>query len=82
MIYTKSIYKDIINTTNASIDLKFGIVGIFLIIIHVKNRELDIIYYITPSIINVLIKKKQNFRAILGLSDKGSPKEIEDLLKE
>jgi len=76
------IYIEIINTLDQNAPLKFSNIGIFPILVHVGIGDIDIIHYTTPGKTNVITKKMEMHKTIMGLGKKGSPKEIRDFDKD
>ena len=52
--------------------------GIFLILIHIDYKIIDIAHHITPGSRNILIKISSNYKAILGLKESSTIVETKD----
>ena len=77
--FLTEIHNNIINTKDENYQLKFSNIGIFLLVIHISNRLVDIVYHVTPGSKNILIKTNRNLKVILELKDSSTLVEIKCL---
>jgi hypothetical protein len=70
--YATKIHSSIINNNDKDVQLKFGEMDVFSLLVCTKENEIDIIYYVTPGKNNILIKKKVNLKAIISINGSGS----------
>ena len=77
-----TIHMDIINNDNTADISKLSQVGIYLILVAISSRYIDIIHHYTLSRYNFLTKKLTLAKVIISLKDKESAIEIKDLGKE
>ena len=78
-IHTTTIHKDIINTDNLFIPLILNDLGIFSLIIYIRDGKINIIYYLIFSSITIITKKSTNYKAIIYLLDKENTIKIKNL---
>jgi hypothetical protein len=75
------IYIEIINTLDQNAPLKFSDISIFPMLVHIGMGNINIIHHTTLGKINI-ITKIEMYKTIMGLDEKGSPKEIRDFDKD
>ena len=77
--HSQDIHSSIINNLDASALIPFGKFGAFPLLTCAGEDQFDIVYHLSPGVISILTNKSSNFKAIIGMNDRGSPTEVKDM---
>ena len=79
--YTDTSHNDIIKTDVVDPDLttKLDQMGVFPLLVHIGDQQLEIIHHLKPGITNIITKTQSNAYGIAGLANQGHPIEIRNI---